>query len=194
MKKQIFFEKKAVIFDLEITAWPGTSERNWSKPNEYKEIIQIGAVAIETEGSMREIGSFHILIRPIKNPQLSDYIIDLTGITQDMIDREGVPFPKALSRFTKFIGEDPIHIFCNGDDSDVIAENCKIHGMEIPTVFRQSSGLRLYFSETLGLPEKICNSAQLPELCGLVNNEKAHNALGDARSISQALRHLQRKD
>ena len=31
----------------------------------------------------------------------------------------------------------------------------------------------------------------LPELFGLNNHEKLHDALGDARSISQALRYLQ---
>mgnify|MGYP003746969009 FL=1 len=44
MRKRIFLENKAVIFDLELTSWPGINERNWSRPNEHREIIQIGAV------------------------------------------------------------------------------------------------------------------------------------------------------
>ena len=58
MGKHIFTEDKAMVFDLEFTSWPGSNERNWSLPNEDREIIQIGAVKIETTGDMREVDSF----------------------------------------------------------------------------------------------------------------------------------------
>ena len=83
MVERIFSENKAVIFDLELTSWPGSNERNWSLPDEHREIIQIGAVKIETEGDMQEINTFQILVRSLINPILSDYIIDLTGHHMD---------------------------------------------------------------------------------------------------------------
>ena len=99
MGKHIFTEDKAMVFDLEFTSWPGSNERNWSLPNEDREIIQIGAVKIETTGDMREVDSFQILVRPLKNPILSDYIVNLTEITQEKVEKEGILFPLALSRF-----------------------------------------------------------------------------------------------
>ena len=190
MGKHIFTEDKAVVFDLEFTSWPGSNERNWSLPNEDREIIQIGAVKIETTGDMREVDSFQILVRPLKNPILSDYIVNLTEITQEKVEKEGILFPLALSRFINFIGEHPINILSNGGDEEVIEENCQIHNIPFLSIFKKSTDLKIYFSEVLGISRKNCTSGMLPELFGLNNHEKQHDALGDARSISQALRYL----
>jgi inhibitor of KinA sporulation pathway (predicted exonuclease) len=192
---EIFFsENKAIIFDLEVTSWPGANERNWSLPDEHREIIQVGAVKIETEGEMLEINNFQVLVRPQINPILSDYIINLTGITQKNIERDGISFPLALSRFTNFIGEHPINIFCNGDDKDVIEENCHIHSRPFPSILTKTTDLKNYFSEILGVSRKECISGKLPELFGFKNNGKIHTGLGDAKSISQALRHIRMKE
>ena len=190
MGKHIFTEDKAMVFDLEFTSWPGSNERNWSLPNEDREIIQIGAVKIETTGDMREVDSFQILVRPLKNPILSDYIVNLTEITQEKVEKEGILFPLALSRFINFIGEHPIDILSNGGDEEVIEENCQIHNIPFLSIFKKSTDLRIFFSEVLGISRKNCTSGMLPELFGLNNHEKQHDALGDARSISQALRYL----
>ena len=190
MGKHIFTEDKAVVFDLEFTSWPGSNERNWSLPNEDREIIQIGAVKIETTGDMREVDSFQILVRPLKNPILSDYIVNLTAITQEKVEKEGILFPLALSRFINFIGEHPIDILSNGGDEEVIEENCQIHNIPFLSIFKKSTDLKIYFSEVLGISRKNCTSGMLPELFGLNNHEKQHDALGDTRSISQALRYL----
>ena len=190
MDKHIFTEDKAVVFDLEFTSWPGSNERNWSLPNEDREIIQIGAVKIETTGDMREVDSFQILVRPLKNPILSDYIVNLTEITQEKVEKEGILFPLALSRFINFIGEHPIDILSNGGDEEVIEENCQIHNIPFLSIFKKSTDLKIYFSEVLGISRKNCTSGMLPELFGLNSHEKQHNAMGDARSIPQALRYL----
>ena len=190
MGKHIFTEDKAVVFDLEFTSWPGSNARNWSLPNEDREIIQIGAVKIKTTGDMREVDSFKILVRPLKNPILSDYIVNLTEITQEKVEKEGILFPLALSRFINFIGEHPIDILSNGGDEEVIEENCQIHNIPFLSIFKKSTDLKIYFSEVLGISRKNCTSGMLPELFGLNNHEKQHDALGDARSISQALRYL----
>ena len=190
MGKHIFTEDKAVVFDLEFPSWPGSNERNWSLPNEDREIIQIGAVKIETTGDMREVDSFQILVRPLKNPILSNYIVNLTAITQEKVEKEGILFPLALSRFINFIGEHPIDILSNGGDEEVIEENCQIHNIPFLSIFKKSTDLKIYFSEVLGISRKNCTSGMLPKLFGLNNHEKQHDALGDVRSISQALRYL----
>ena len=190
MGKHIFTEDKAVVFDLEFTSWPGANERNWSLPDEAREVIQIGAVKIETTGDMREVDSFQILVRPLKNPILSDYIVNLTEITQEKVEKDGVSFPLALSRFLKFIGEFPINVLTNGGDEEIIEENCEINKIPFPPIFIKSTNLRSHFSEILGVSRKDCISGRLPSLCGLESHEKQHDGLGDARSISQALRYL----
>ena len=91
-----------VIFDLEFTAWEGSLERGWSEPWEAREIIQIGAVRVKDDAKLTEVGRLVMLVTPTKNPQLSDYIIALTGIDQDAIDTEGFDFEEALDVFMDF--------------------------------------------------------------------------------------------
>ncbi len=183
-----------LIYDLEYTSWEGSMERSWSFPWEAPEVIQIGAVMIETTGDMREVDSFQILVRPLKNPILSEYIINLTGITQEKVERDGVLFPLALSRFMKFIEGYSARISSNGGDEKVIEENCEIHNIPFPPIFTKSTNLRPYFSGVLGVPQEDCISGTLPDVVGLSNNEKSHDALGDARSIFQTIKYLRMKE
>ena len=37
-----------IIFDTEFTAWAGSQERDFSGPNEYRELVEIGAIKIDT--------------------------------------------------------------------------------------------------------------------------------------------------
>ena len=126
MNDYLFTKDKVVIFDLEYTSWPGSNERNWSLLEEDREVIQIGATKIEVTGNMQEVDSFQIIVKPLKNPVLSDYFVDLTSITQERVEREGVLFPIALSRFISFIGELPVGICSNGGDEEVMLVRPKI--------------------------------------------------------------------
>ncbi|MFB6100790.1 MAG: exonuclease domain-containing protein [Candidatus Nanohalobium sp.] len=74
----MFEESTIVLWDTEFTSWPGCNEHGWdNEKGEYMEIIQIGAVKVETE-SMEEIDRFNRFVKPQINPELSDYIKNLT--------------------------------------------------------------------------------------------------------------------
>ena len=94
---------KMVVFDLEYTAWDGSLANNWSRPGEHREIVQIGAVKLDATDGMVELDSFECLVMPKNNPILSDYFIELTGITQDRVDSHGVSFSEMLSLFEAFV-------------------------------------------------------------------------------------------
>ena len=47
----------------------------------------------------KEIDSFTIFIKPIKNPKLSEYFIELTKITQEEVDAQGKDFKSAVQEF-----------------------------------------------------------------------------------------------
>jgi inhibitor of KinA sporulation pathway (predicted exonuclease) len=179
-----------VVFDLEYTSWPGSNDNIENLPGKHHEIVQIGAIIIQMHGDILEVGSFQTLVCPQKNPVLSDYFVNLTGITQEQVEREGVLFPLALKQFMNFIGEHSLKILSNGCDDLIIQENCRIHNISFPSVFLNAINLKSYFAETLGLPLADCVSGVLPELFGLKSGEKAHDALADSRSIAQVLRYL----
>ena len=88
--------KTTVILDLEWTSWKYNVDRKWQK----KEIIQIGAIKINNKYKI--IGEINIYVKPKFNPILSNYIKKLTGITQNKIDNNGLPFKKAYEKFNIF--------------------------------------------------------------------------------------------
>ncbi len=98
----MFRKDPLVVFDSEWTSRPGFRESQWRQSGHYREIVQIGAVKLATTNSLRETDSFQMLVLPRKNPQLSDYFINLTGINQKMVDEN-----------CTFHGISPPHLFDN---------------------------------------------------------------------------------
>lgn len=82
--------KEFVVFDLETTGL---------KPD-HDEIIEIGAIRIQRNKSRH--ATFSTLVRPGR--QIPAKITRLTGITQEMVDTDGVPLDEALRSFVDFIG------------------------------------------------------------------------------------------
>ncbi|TSC78272.1 MAG: inhibitor of the KinA pathway to sporulation [Parcubacteria group bacterium Gr01-1014_33] len=178
--------EKIVLFDTEYTTWEGTKERNWSGPNEYREIVQIGAVLAETE-NFSELDSFSVLIKPRKNPMLSDFFTGLTGIAQETIDKEGVDFPVALEKFFKWT--DLYQIYSWGGDADVLEENCGFCGIPFPFERARFSIIQPVF-ETRGIATKNYMSSTIVRAFGKELSRSQHNALNDARTILDGLREL----
>jgi len=109
--------EKIIIFDTEYTAWAGSAEYNWSRPNEYREIVQIGAILVDTK-QLSEIDNINLFVKPVKNPILSEYFTNLTGIKQKDIDENGIYFKEATLKFFSWCGSYPIYSY-GGDE-----ENC----------------------------------------------------------------------
>ena len=178
-----------VVFDTEYTAWEGSRECGWTRPGEHREIVQIGAVRLNPMRDWAVDGSLDVIVRPHLNPDLSDYFKNLTGISQERVDREGTDLALALDQFRDFGGKDAVFV-SNGRDSEVFMENCRLVGVSNPL-----AGLAMdvshHFMAALGR-EFMVNSYALPEAFGLKLDLPAHNALGDAQAVAAALIHLHR--
>ncbi len=83
-----------VVLDLETTGLHAST----------CEIIEIGAVKVTLDES--EHPSFQILVKPRK--KVSAKIVSITGITQQMLDEQGVEIEDAMSQFIEFIGDLPL--------------------------------------------------------------------------------------
>ncbi|VDM20584.1 unnamed protein product [Hydatigera taeniaeformis] len=66
-----------------------------------QEIIEFPVLLLEAE-RCREIDRFHRYVRPIVNPQLSDFCTKLTGIIQDMVDSQPT-FPTVMKEFEDWV-------------------------------------------------------------------------------------------
>lgn len=187
---------RVAVFDLEWTSWEGAQARNWSGPGEEQEIVEIGAVLLDGRAGLRELAAFELLVRPVVNPRLSAYFTGLTGITQAMVDRGGVPFAEAIASFATFLGVGlaPAGTAVSaalsfGRDPGVLRRNCRLNGIACPipeTLFHNVRPLVAAFAGVAdGEPFSACD---LPVRLGFPAPADSHRALADARCIAEALR------
>jgi inhibitor of KinA sporulation pathway (predicted exonuclease) len=180
----------AVFYDVEYTSWKGYRESNWSMPGKYMEIVQIGALRIDFDQDWKELDQFVAYVQPRRNPELSDYFIDLTGITQEIVDEQGTDFETALRNFVDYVIRDNSPLASHGPDHEVIQLNCEFNDLDLPAPFQSAINLRPWISGQVGVAEATYTSSELPDAVGVVHAETAHNGVADSRAIASVLRHL----
>ncbi len=176
------------IFDTEYTTWEGAQATRWNGRGQHREVFQIGAVRVEEGKAWEELETLSLLIRPQLNPVLSAYATQLTGITQDMLERDGLETPEALARFAAFSGNLPV--FSNGMDLHIVAETCGLQKVIMPLDPRQYFSLHYPLYAALdahfAFDHREYVSGRLHELARLEPPSKmggVHNALHDVWSL-----------
>ena len=169
-----------IVVDTEYTTWPGALESGWSEAGQHREIVQIAAVKIDEEGN--ETDSMDILVRPLLNPELSPLFTELTGITQNDTDRNGMAFSDALNITEEFTEQWKLPLICMNGDGGVVAENCRINGIEIPDA--QWHRLVPYLIRC-GVNLEEISSGDLHKLTNMPLTGRTHNALHDVRSMAR---------
>lgn len=176
-----------VVFDTEFTAWPGSNERGWSESWEFRELIQLAAVKIEiSQKKASVLSSFNQLIKPKINPVLSDYIIELTGISQEMVDEMGIDCVSAISHFQHFCMEGELACFAWGNDGDILLENCRLNDQVCPEFNKGVINLKK-LAEQYSLAGAHLSSGELATFFNVELQGHKHNALYDVRSLATAL-------
>lgn len=173
------------IMDLEFTSWEGSLARSWSEPWEWREIVQIGALIVDAP-DFEPRAEFEMLVKPQRNPLLSDYFQKLTGIDQAAVDANGKSFPEALAALAALLAPAEVVLF-NGQDGQILRENCAFHGVPFPLDAAQMFNFRPLLARTLDRPMAALTSSDLPAMAGLKPEGRAHSALSDCRAIAAAL-------
>jgi inhibitor of KinA sporulation pathway (predicted exonuclease) len=175
------------ILDLEYTSWEGTAGRMWSDPHEWREIVQLGAILVDAEKGFAERASFEAMVKPERNPVLSEYFTALTGITQTRLEAAAEPFEAMLRRLEAFLKPAVLVLF-NGNDGEILRENCAMRGLVAPWIEGRGFNLRPLLARTSGRPPEELTSSGLPALAGVEFDGRAHSGLADCRAIAAALR------
>jgi inhibitor of KinA sporulation pathway (predicted exonuclease) len=178
-----------VIFDLEFTAWEGSMQSRWTRPGEHTEVVQFGAVKLDAE-SLKEVGCFEMLVRPRINPVLSDYLVALTGVTNEAVAARGVDFITAYRAFLDFVGD--ARAFAHGRDDLIIAGNLKLYGWDgaFPAL-GYSNAVTWFAAQGIDLNGK--RACDVAEAAGAVFEGRRHDALSDARGVAAGFVTLIRK-
>lgn len=178
--------KNIVLFDTEYTSWEGSRERGWSKSNEHKEIVQIGGIILETQ-NFTEVSSFNVYVKPVFNPVLSEYFINLTAITQEVVQSRGIDLTSAYAKFVDW--SSGIDSYSFGHDEKVIIENFGLLNINANFQTQRFFNARNLFEEN-NIDTKNYNSGNIIEYFGKKTKLRAHDALNDSRIIAEALREM----
>ena len=166
---------RIVIFDTETTGIDFDTDR----------IIELGGVAIEERG---EVDSLNCLIRLPEGKKLPPFIVELTGITDEELERSGVSETEAAEGFCRLLegAERPLLVAYNAQfDLNFMywfLKRCgKAQVLRLP---RFLDALTVY-RDRRDYPHKLCNAIEAYDLGQEAVN--SHRAVDDARATVRLL-------
>jgi inhibitor of KinA sporulation pathway (predicted exonuclease) len=113
-----------IIYDLEATCWENTP------PDYVQETIEIGAFRINHFGEIR--GKFNRFVKPVVHPTLSPFCRDLTGITQEHVNRAltFIPVIEEFQNWARIDEEDYTLCSWGSFDKKMFINDCKLHRLD----------------------------------------------------------------
>ena len=168
-----------IVMDMEWNQpWPGSPSSKKVLPVQIRgEIIQIGAVRVTEDGEVAD--EFQVMIRPKFYRHLNRRVSKLTGIKENRLRDEGVPFPEAMELFRSWCGEDIVFLTWGFDDIGILRENLQLFDMDTAFTDRWYNAQMIFNAQTDGSnSQKALKTAM--ETLGIEATRPAHDALGDA--------------
>jgi len=169
---------KIIIIDLEATCWKGPVPEG-----EVNEIIEIGICILNTE-TFEISQNEGILIHPERST-VSPFCTELTTITQELLDAEGIFFEKACERVrTQYNGH--YHTWASyGDyDRNMMKRQCLFRKVDYP-LSQDHINVKELFAKTRGVRKTGMNGA-LAQL-GIPLEGTHHRGVDDAKNIAKIL-------
>lgn len=175
--------KTSVIVDVEATCCDDSSF-----PRHQMEIIEIGAVAVESKTG-QVISDYETFIRPVRNPTLTDFCRGLTTITQEQVDSAD-DYPTAMKPFRKWLSSLGDYDFCSWGfyDRRQFEQDSEFHSVGYPFAGPHRN-VKIEFSEAIGSKKKMGVGGALRYL-GLKFEGTPHRGIDDARNIARIYREV----
>ena len=120
--------EKVLVIDLEATCWVNNASR---PAGEQSEIIEVGWALLNVlSNTLLRTGT--ILVKPIHS-SVSKFCTQLTTITQEMVDTEGVTLKEAFDFLVDELGSKDLSWASYGDwDKKMVRQECKVFNLPYP--------------------------------------------------------------
>ncbi len=141
------------------------------------EVIQIGAVKLDS--NMRICGSYQVIVKPKFFKKLHRHVSQLTGITQEQMDR-GMPLVDAERSFREWCGRDFVFLTWGPDDIPMLKENFYANGINSAWLDRFYDLQPIFNRQTDGDMKRQRSLEYAMEYFEIPQNLPAHDALNDA--------------
>ncbi|KAB8154374.1 DNA polymerase III [Kordia sp. TARA_039_SRF] len=170
---------KIIIIDLEATCWNGKIP-----DGQVNEIIEIGICVLDTKtGNISQ--NEGIIVKPTRST-ISEFCTELTTITQELVDSEGISFEEACSKLRVTYNPKQYTWASYGQyDLNMLKKQCKLRNVEYP-MGQQHINVKTTFSEVKGLQKKVGMKGAL-QILNIPLDGTHHRGIDDARNIAKIL-------
>ncbi len=168
-----------IIIDLEATCWKGSIPEG-----QVNEIIEIGICLLDTKTGLvsKDRG---ILIKP-KRSEVSPFCTELTTITQELLDNEGVSFEAACEILrTEYSASTYTWASYGQYDLNMMKKQCLDSDISNP-LSQDHINAKVLFSKTKGLRRRVGMKGALGIL-EIPLEGTHHRGVDDARNIAKIL-------
>ena|SRR5690554_1760163 len=177
-----------LIIDLEATCWedrldPTTGQQ---QSEQSMEIIEFGCALATRRGELIDSQSF--LVRPERQPRISEFCQSLTGITQDMVDA-APPFAEAVEALNSWLGQPgEFFIWCSWGNYDLlhVQAQCQQAGSSAAVLGYPHLNLKRLWRRSTKQRKKTGLASALA-YHGLGFEGQHHRGVDDARNIVRLL-------
>lgn len=176
-----------LILDFEATC----TETN-EFPSCEMEIIEFPIIVLCLETNTI-IDEFHRYVKPKKHPKLTTFCKDLTGITQEMVDKSS-SFSNVLSEAETFISRYPNSKFVTCGDWDLktmLPNQLKISNIEATNSFMSWYNIKTEFRKCYD--NNLKPNVGMPVMLSYLNLEldgRHHSGIDDSRNITKIVQRM----
>lgn len=173
-----------------VVDFEATCEEN--NPSDFvHEIIEFPIVLIDTN-TLEIVDSFQEYVKPELNPQLSDFCVELTGITQKIVD-EADTFPKVFRRVVSWLQKKELGtkykyaLLTDGswDMSKFLYTQCRLSRIRYPQFARKWINIRKSYGNYYKVARNQTKLNCMLENLGMQYEGRPHCGLDDSRNIAR---------
>lgn len=175
--------KTLLVVDLEATCWGDARH-----PREDMETIEFGGVLVRMS-DLQPIDERSWFVKPKLHPQLSDYCVNLTSITQSQVDA-GVPFEELCDLIAAWLEPHRERLgwgSWGNFDKHQLKKDAARFAIQSPLDAYPHTNLKDIFSKKHGTGKPRPGMRRALELCGLTIEGAHHRGIDDARNIARML-------
>ncbi|MBT3198358.1 MAG: exonuclease domain-containing protein [Phycisphaerales bacterium] len=185
-----------VVLDFEATCDRG-------KAPGPQEIIEYPSVLLSGE-TFDVINEFRSFVRPLHNPRLTPFCLELTGITQQQVDQARL-FPDVLADHLAWLRGNNLRVTSQGSGANFAFISCGDWDLlkmfpsqcraclppvgDIPHAFSRWVNIKKHFAAWRGVT-KVPGMAGMLRKLGLELTGRHHSGIDDCRNIAKIARYL----
>ncbi|MBN1037562.1 exonuclease [Clostridium botulinum] len=156
--------------------------------NLENEIIEIGVIKVDKY--MKKVAEMREYIKPSIFSVMNPVVTNITKITMDTLEKEGITFKQGMDKLKGMIEEGDVICSWAKDDVAEIIINSNYHNYTDLSWIKEYLDLQEYSTKILGHKKAMGLKSALDELKIKVDNTKLHDALNDAEYTLLVFKHI----